>query len=117
MAASGPRRGVSAWCCVALVAVAAHTAAERLPLRAYTTADGLAHDHVKCIFPDSRGFLWLCTAQGLSRFDGRRFATYGVEHGLEELYVNDFVETRAGEYWVATNGKGVYRFDPEPRPQ
>jgi signal transduction histidine kinase/ligand-binding sensor domain-containing protein len=87
--------------------------AERLAIKAYTTADGLPHDHVKCIVPDSRGFLWLCTAQGLSRFDGRHFVNYGTGHGLEELYVNDFLETRRGGYWVATNGKGVYRLDPD----
>jgi ligand-binding sensor domain-containing protein/signal transduction histidine kinase len=86
-------------------------AAERLAIRSYGVADGLAHDHVLCIVPDPRGFLWLCTAQGLSRFDGRRFVNYGAAHGLGELYVNDFVVTRRGEYWLASNGGGVYRLD------
>jgi ligand-binding sensor domain-containing protein/signal transduction histidine kinase len=95
-----------------VLGAAAPAAAERLAIRTYTTADGLAHDHIKCIVPDSRGFLWLCTASGLSRFDGRRFVNYGTAHGLREPYVNDFVETRGGAYWLATNGAGVYRFDP-----
>ena len=37
---------------------------ELLPIRTYTTADGLAADHVNCIVPDSRGFLWFCTPEG-----------------------------------------------------
>jgi ligand-binding sensor domain-containing protein/signal transduction histidine kinase len=96
----------------ALLALPLPALAERLAIRTWTTADGLAHDHVNCVVPDSRGFLWVCTAQGLSRFDGRRFVNYGAAHGLRELYVNDFVETRAGERWVATNGAGVHRLDP-----
>ena len=95
----------------ALAASAAPAGAERLAIRAFTTAEGLPHDHVLCIVPDSRGFLWLCTAQGLSRFDGRRFVNYGPAQGLREPYVNDFVETRAGAYWLATNGAGVARLD------
>lgn len=44
--------------------------AERLPIKIYTPADGLAHEQIKRIVRDSRGFLWFCTADGLSRFDG-----------------------------------------------
>jgi len=44
--------------------------AKRLPIRAYTTADGLARDSILCIVQDSHGFLWFCTAEGLSRFGG-----------------------------------------------
>ena len=32
-------------------------AAQRLPLRTYSTADGLAGDHITSILPDSRGFI------------------------------------------------------------
>ena len=41
--------------------------AQQLPVRIYTTVDGLAHDHVRRIVLDSRGFLWFCTMQGLNR--------------------------------------------------
>src|SRR5881409_3598461 len=56
--------------------------AERLPFKRYTTAGGLAHDRVKRIFRDSRGFLWFCTVDGLSRFDGYRFVTFTTAHDL-----------------------------------
>ncbi len=38
--------------------------AERLPIKTYTVADGLAHNEVNKIVRDSRGFLWFCTAEG-----------------------------------------------------
>ncbi len=84
--------------------------AERLPLKAYTTADGLAHNVVNKIMRDSRGFLWFGTNEGLSRFDGYTFTNYGTNEGLPHPTVNDIVETRAGEYWVATNG-GLCKFN------
>ena len=49
------------------------TSAETLPVKSYTTSDGLAHDRVNRIVRDSRGFLWFCTSEGLSRFDGYEF--------------------------------------------
>ena len=55
---------------------------ELLPIRTYTTADGLAADRVHCIVPDSRGFIWFCTPEGLSRLDGYHFVSYGAKEGL-----------------------------------
>ncbi len=85
---------------------------ERLPTRAYTTADGLANDGINKIVRDSRGFLWFCTAEGLSRFDGFRFKNYTQNEGLPNRKVNDFLETRDGDLLVATRG-GLAIFNPE----
>lgn len=88
---------------------------ERLPLRGYTVADGLAHNEINKIVRDSRGFLWFCTAEGLSRFDGYQFTNYTTDHGLPHPNVTGFLETRGGEIWVATYG-GLVRFEPKGRP-
>lgn len=95
-----------------LFVVTSETKAERLPIKAYTTADGLPYNTVKRIAKDSHGFLWFCTTHGLSRFDGSRFVNYGLEDGLSFISINDFIETRDGGRWVATNGGGVCRFNP-----
>ena len=85
--------------------------AERLPIKTYTSTDGLASDGVNRIVRDSRGFLWFCTSEGLSRFDGYKFTNYGTDQGLPNRQVNDFLETRNGVYWVATS-RGLCRFNP-----
>src|SRR5436190_20332795 len=85
--------------------------AKALAIRAYTVADGLAHDHVSRIYRDSHGFLWICTDEGLSRFDGHQFVNYTVRQGLPHIHVNDILETSKGEYWIATDG-GVALFRP-----
>ena len=89
--------------------------AEHLPLKPYTVADGLPNNVINKIVRDSRGFLWFCTNEGLSRFDGYTFTNYGIDQGLPHATVNDFLETRSGEIWIATNG-GLVLFNPKGEP-
>lgn len=97
---------------LAMLAIASAAGrAEFLPIRTYTTADGLPSLGVFRIVADSRGFLWLCTGDGLSRFDGYAITTYTVRDGLPDRRVTDVCETRDGTLWVATVG-GLCRFDP-----
>ena len=96
---------------LALISFAAPARGERLPAKVFTTADGLANNVVNRIVGDSRGYLWFCTREGLSRFDGHGFTTYGIDDGLPSAVIHDLIETRQGIYWIAT-GKGLVRFDP-----
>lgn len=84
---------------------------EQLPIRTYTSADGLPRDRVYKIVPDPRGFLWFCTHDGLSRFDGYEFVNYSVAQGLPHRVVFDLLITRNGDYWLATS-HGLARFNP-----
>src|SRR5260370_3854688 len=97
--------------CLVLLAVCASVHAEQLPLRTYTIADGLARDSVNWIMQDSLGFLWFCTSEGLSRFDGYAFTNYGVDQGLPSREVNYMIEAHDGVYWIATS-YGLVRFNP-----
>jgi ligand-binding sensor domain-containing protein/two-component sensor histidine kinase len=98
------------WLTILLLTAASSVRAERLPVRIYSSADGLAHNTVQCIVKDSRGFLWFCTPAGLSRFDGYAFRTFDVAQGLPAAGVNDLLETKAGDYWAATDN-GLVRLD------
>ncbi|NOZ78470.1 MAG: hypothetical protein GXP48_04675 [Acidobacteria bacterium] len=94
----------------ALVLVLALTAhASRLPVQRYTIADGLPSDRVTRVLQGSRGYLWIATSEGLSRFDGYSFLSFGRAEGLPTIGVNDLLETPGGELWVATN-EGPCRF-------
>ena len=89
---------------------------EQLPVRRYTIEDGLPSNTTTCVRRDSRGFLWFCTTEGLSRFDGYSFTNYGIEQGLPDPFVTDFIETREGLFWVGTR-HGLVLFDPRPGPK
>ncbi|MPY90196.1 MAG: hypothetical protein GEU99_20010 [Luteitalea sp.] len=102
-------------CVMGVLAAASPGHAERLPVRVFTALDGLGSNLVGCVRRGSRGFMWFCTSDGLTRFDGSNFITYGVESGLPHPMVNDLLEHPAGIYWLATNGGGVARFDAAAR--
>lgn len=89
--------------------------AQQLPIKTFTVADGLPQNSINQIVQDSRGFIWFCTGQGLSRYDGYTFRNFGVEHGLPDRRVQDFLETREGERWIATYG-GIVLFNPNGQP-
>ncbi len=84
--------------------------AERLPVRIYTSADGLGSSFVDYLMRDSRGFMWFCTRDGLSRFDGSRFITYEIGDEASPPGIESIYQTRDGNYWISTTG-GSYRFD------
>jgi ligand-binding sensor domain-containing protein len=74
-----------------VLATAAVAYSEWLPIKTYTTAGGLAFDRVNKIMRDSRKYLWFCTDEGLSRFDGYGFISYTKQDGLPHQHVNDMV--------------------------
>lgn len=88
--------------------------AERLPVKTYTVADGLLRDNVYRIKQDSHGFLWFCTVDGISRYDGYEFINFTTADGLPDRHVNDFLETRTGTILLATI-KGLVRLNPTGR--
>lgn len=89
--------------------------AEKLPVKTYTTADGLGRDQINRIIQDSHGFLWFCTAEGLSRFDGYKFTNYTTANGLANNAVSDLIETREGRYLIAT-ANGLSMLNPRGAP-
>ena len=86
--------------------------AERLAVHTYTVADGLAGDQVTAIVQDSRGFLWIGTRTGLSRFDGVGFRSFGLNDGLPHESVWAILEASDGTLYLGTRG-GLVRMLPE----
>jgi ligand-binding sensor domain-containing protein/two-component sensor histidine kinase len=96
---------------IATAAVPLCLEGELLPIRSYTTADGLAADRINGIVVDSHGFVWFCTPEGLSRFDGYRMVSFGAAGGLPHP-VQAVLETSSGAYLVGT-AHGLSEFHAE----
>lgn len=45
----------------------------------YTMANGLPDNNIQSVIQDSRGYIWLGTREGLSRFDGNTFRNFFAE--------------------------------------
>jgi signal transduction histidine kinase/ligand-binding sensor domain-containing protein len=95
---------------VVALALALPLSAERLPVRIFTTADGLPRDQLQCVKSDRRGFVWFCTAEGLVRFDGQVAVTFGREHGLSPVGVRTFLSASGDRYFLGAN-EGLFAFD------
>lgn len=78
----------------------------------YDNRDGLSHNSIKCIFEDSKGFMWFGTKNGLNRFDGQEFRKYvydGKPGGLRSSIIFDMLEDDDLDLWVATaDGISIY---------
>ncbi len=84
-------------------------------IKQFTEINGLVNNQCKAIFQDSKGFLWISTFQGLSRFDGRQFINYGLKQGLPGLDISQVCEDSSGFIYVATT-KGIARYiGPNPK--
>lgn len=72
------------------------------------TSDGLPSNSVRYMYQDSKGFLWLGTLNGLSRYDGNSFLTYQLSAGtdgqlsLADNRINYLTEDNNGFLWIGT---------------
>ncbi|MBN2004329.1 MAG: PAS domain S-box protein [Anaerolineae bacterium] len=84
----------------------AHAQAGAARFTHLTSEQGLAHDMVRCILQDSRGFMWFGTDGGLSKYDGYTFTTYRHRRSdpgsLSENTIYALYEDAAGTLWVGT---------------
>lgn len=71
----------------------------------YTTKDGLPSNSIYRTLLDKRGFLWIATDIGLSRFDGKIFKTYTTAQGLPDNEIVDLMMDSSGIVWAVPFGK------------
>ena len=76
-----------------------------------TKADGLISNKIQSIHKDSRGFMWIGTLSGLSRYDGHSFVNFlhdsSDSSSLADNYVIDIQEDKTGNIWIQTSWKPV----------
>ena len=83
--------------------------AQNFPFRDYGVQDGLPQSQATVIWQDSRGYLWIPTRNGLSRFDGTDFVNYYRKDGLPSNFVSNVFEDRDGKIWaLSSEGLSVY---------
>lgn len=108
-----PRRAriSAAWFAIILALLCGrHATAQKLPLKTFTTADGLATSVIHSAMRDSDGFLWFTGRGGMSRFDGREFVSFKLEDQSVPL-VHRLLESRDRKrFWIATDS-GLYRVE------
>ena len=75
----------------------------------YTVDDGLPSNTVYDIIQDEKGYIWMGTDAGLSRFDGYEFTNYSLEDGLPDVEILKFFKDSRNRIWMYTfNGQVGY---------
>lgn len=73
--------------------------------------NNLSYNGVKTMIQDSRGFIWIGTYRGLSRYDGTRFRNFDrVDLHINSDSIISLSEDGSGNIWVGTED-GVVKYD------
>ena len=76
--------------------------AQQLSFKLYTVNDGLPGTTTYGAYQDKNGYLWICSSNGISRYDGRQFVNYSLADGLPSLQTNIIFQDSSGRIWVGT---------------
>lgn len=70
----------------------------------FTTNNGLGNNFARHISQDSKGFLWMSTLNGLTRYDGHSFVTFQPEKGkavsIVDFHVRNTAEDKNNLLWI-----------------
>lgn len=96
--------------CLLLFIINASLSAQEYSYKHYTTRDGLVQSQVMSLYQDSKGYIWVGTKGGVSRFDGISFVNFTVKDGLFNSQVLSIIEDSKGFIWFLTN-HGISCYD------
>src|SRR5262245_17361387 len=86
-----------------LLIAAREAPAQQFTFRQYGQQDGLANLALNCLLQDRAGFIWMCTENGLFRYDGTDFEHFGESEGIAGTVIHSALEDSAGRLWVGTS--------------
>lgn len=81
--------------------------------RHYNIENGISANNISALLQDQKGFIWIGTDYGLSRFDGNQFTFYQKTNphysNFHANSINTICETNSNELWLGTeNGVFIY---------
>ena len=77
----------------------------------YSINQGLSEQKVYTLLQDSKDYIWLGTANGLSRFDGNKFENFTSRDSLATGGVKCIIEDSLGFIWFGHLNGGISRYD------
>lgn len=88
-------------------------AQKKFDFQVISVADGLSSSVVTAIHQDKYGFLWICTNDGLNRYDGYDFKVFknnpGDPTSLQFNFLTSVTESKDGILWFGS--QGAIRYD------
>ena len=95
-----------------LIFISSVSLGQGLVFRNYTTANGLNTNTIHNVFQDSRGYIWLSTDLGVTRFDGNEFMSYSEKDGLVGGQIFGAAEDSVGNVWFHSLSRQLVYYSP-----
>ena len=92
------------------LAPGARRGASAFSFRAWQREQGLPRNSVRALAQTRDGYLWMGTDDGLTRFDGARFVSFGWREGLRSGPVRRLLEDSRGALWSGGADGGLTRW-------
>lgn len=104
------------WVLVCIHAIGQTVEIPEFKQQVFNSANGLCNSNVRVITKDQTGYLWIGTANGLSRFDGHYFTNFfhtpGDSNSLGHNFIQGILCAADGKIWVL-HVLGISLFNPE----
>ena len=75
--------------------------------RSWQREQGLPQNSVRALAQTRDGYIWIGSDDGVARFDGVRFVSYGLREGLRSSRVRVLCADSHGALWIGTVGGGL----------
>jgi signal transduction histidine kinase/ligand-binding sensor domain-containing protein len=82
-----------------------------LTFRSWDREQGLPQNVVHALAQTRNGYLWIGSDDGVVRFDGVRFVSFGLREGLRSGVVLKLLEDSHGALWIGTASSGLTRWE------
>lgn len=84
-------------------------------IKNFSLEEGLSQVSINDLIKDHHGFVWIATADGLNRFDGKDFKHYKYSASdsltISGNFINKLLEDKREKVWIGTNANGLNYFD------
>ena len=79
----------------------------------YTVDEGLPSSETHDVIQDSKGYIWIATDRGVSRYNGYEFENFTTKDGLSDNTVFEIREDTKGRIWFLTLSLKLCYFENE----
>ena len=85
-----------------LLSISQLALAQEFRYQNFDELSGLPSSETYQVFQDSKGFIWVATDRGVSRYDGGEFKNFSIRDGLSDNTVFGFFEDYQNRIWFRT---------------
>ncbi|MFZ1289041.1 MAG: two-component regulator propeller domain-containing protein [Melioribacteraceae bacterium] len=79
--------------------------------KSISTENGLVQSQISALMQDNKGYIWIGTFDGISRWDGNDFMNIQSHNGLPASQILDIAQDINGSIYIAAYGGGVLAFN------